>query len=172
MRRLDRPGRTHIVALLIGVPTLISAVGVAAIEAWEFVRPDSALFAAPPPVSLAETIASGDVLATYMLIRAGHDPNRPIVVQHPVFTDGRPVMMPPLVWAVATESNQIVSLLLNAGARLDETLGRRTVCLAAELGNDEIARLLESYGKAAGPLPCPQGDTTRTSIVSWLTEAR
>lgn len=45
---------TRLVALLLGVPAIITAIGLTAIEAWRFVSPASPLLAPPAAASLAD----------------------------------------------------------------------------------------------------------------------
>jgi hypothetical protein len=134
--------RMRLLALLMGIPTIIIALGISALEAYRWLQPDASLFA-PPAMSLADAIANDDVRRTYELIRAGQDPAAPITVRHPDLTADRAVEVPPLVWAVAMESDWAVSmLLLRFGVHLDAQTQRRAVCLAERLRRPDIVRLL------------------------------
>jgi hypothetical protein len=120
----------------------------------------------PPPVpamaySLADAIQAGDVLQAYGFIRAGQDPNEPIAVRDPALTGGRAVLVPPLVWAVASNSEHAVQMLLGFGASMDRPTHRRAICLAQELGYRVVAEELNLYGDASSAA-CPDrrnGDT-------------
>ena len=149
----DRP--TRLVALLLGVPAIITAIGLTAIESWRVVSPSSPLFAPPAAVSLADAIARDDARAAYAFIRAGQDPNSVVTVRHEELTGGRPVEVLPLIWAVAAQSDNAVAMLLGFGARLDPSTKHQAVCLAVRLGRDDIAQLLQLSGEDASTVPCP-----------------
>jgi hypothetical protein len=125
--------RTHLLALLLVVPAIVTALGVTGLEAWRWISPHSALFAPPAAATLADAIAANDARAAYQFIRAGHDPNGAIAVRHDVITGGRPVEVSPLLWAVATQSEEAVAMLLGFGARLDAPAKHQAVCLARRL---------------------------------------
>lgn len=154
MTTLREQTRRRLLALLLGVPMLLAASAVAVTEVWRIARPTSPLFMTPPASSFADMIAAGDALRTYELIRSGRDPNEPLIVQHPVLTGGRSIAVSPLMWAVATESNQVVFLLLNTGARLDAATQRRAWCLAGRLGSEEVVQYLEASSPVAAAAPC------------------
>lgn len=162
--------RRHLLAALIATPTILTALGVTALEAWRFHRPDSPLFVTPRVDSLADAIANDDVRRAYEFIRAGQDPNDLIAVRHPVLTDGRLVQVSPLLWAVATKSRQAVLMLLGFGARIDATSERQAVCLAEQLGRDDIAEVLELHGGHLSPEPCPRQEASEAGLLGALTE--
>ena len=162
--------RRRAVALVMGVPTLVISLCLSAVEVSRVRQPDAPLFITPAAASLADAIASGNALGAYELIRGGQDPRQPIAVRHTVLTGGRSMRVSPLVWAVATERNQIVALLWSVGARVDAATGQRAICLAERLGNDEVARLLRAYGEFGPPGPCPPREAGEP-VVPWLTDA-
>ena len=141
--------------MLLGAPAIITALSVSVIETWRWVSPHSPLFAPPAAASMADAIANNDARGAYGFIRAGQDPNTLITVRHDVITAGRPVEVLPLVWAVATRSDEAVAMLLGFGARLDAPTTRKAVCLAAQLGQDDIAQLLQLSDPDASRDPCP-----------------
>jgi hypothetical protein len=147
--------RTNLLVLLLGVPAIISALGITALETWRWVRPNSALFVPPAAASMADAIARDDVWGAYEFIRAGQNPNEVIAVRHEALTGGRRVEVLPLVWAVVTQSDRAVAMLLGFGARLDAPTKHQAVCLAAQLGRDDIVQLLQLSGPDASPGPCP-----------------
>jgi hypothetical protein len=147
--------RTHLLALLLVVPAIVTALGVTALEAWRWISPHSPLFAPPAAATLAEAIAANDARAAFEFIRAGQDPNGVIAVRHDVITRGQPVEVSPLLWAVATQSEEAVAMLLGFGARLEAPAKRRAVCLAIRLGRDDIVQLLRLSDRDASPEPCP-----------------
>ena len=148
--------RRHLLAVLMAAPTITAALGLGALDVWRSYRPNSPLFVTPIVGSLADAIARDDVLRAYEFIRAGQDPNDAITVRHPVLTGGRWVRVAPLLWAFATESKETLPMLLGFGAHLDATMERRVmICLAEQLGHHEVAQVLEVYGGADTPEPCP-----------------
>lgn len=154
----DRPSldrRASLLALMLGLPAIITACGVTAIETWRSVRPSSPLFAASAAASFADAIAGDDVYGAYEFIRAGQNPNDAIAVRHPVLTGGRQVEVLPLLWAVATQSEGAVAMLMGFGARLDPATTRSAVCLADQLDRADIVQLLQLSERDASPEPCP-----------------
>jgi hypothetical protein len=61
----------------------------------------------------------------------------------------------PVIWAVATQSEGAVGLLMGHGARLDAVTRRNAICLAEQLDRPDIVRLLRLTGRDASPEPCP-----------------
>ena len=147
--------RIHLLALLLVVPAIATALGVTGLEAWRWISPHSALFAPHAAATLADAIAANDARAAHEFIRAGQDPNGRIAVRHDVITDGQPVEVSPLLWAVATQSEETVAMLLGFGARLDAPAKHQAVCLAVRLGRDDIVELLQLSGPDTSAEPCP-----------------
>ena len=147
--------RESLLALLIGGPAVLIAVGIVAAETWRWIQPESSLFAAPAAVSLADAIASDDVLGVYEFIRAGQDPNALIAVRHTVLTGGRRVEVLPVLWAVATQSEGAVAVLLGFGAHLDSAMKQEAICLAEQLRRADIVRLLRLGDPDTSVEPCP-----------------
>jgi len=159
-----------LLAVLMAAPVIATALGLSAVGAWRFHRPDSPLFVTPAVDSLAEAIAGDDMSRAYEFIRAGQNPNDPITVRHPVLTDGRPVQVSPLLWAVAHQREDIVPMLLGFGARMDVTAERQAVCLAERLGADRIARILELHGGRESREPCPRLQASEAALLDALAE--
>ena len=134
-------------ALMMMAPALVTAVALNVVEIWRLLRPRSELFTAPFVYSLAEAIERHDLDQAYAFIRAGQDPNQPIAV----VTGGRSALMPPLRWAITIQNRDAVLMLLGFGARVDENAR----CLAEEIGNADIVRLLEMHGPAGLTVTCP-----------------
>lgn len=150
--------RTRVLALLIAIPAVATALGVTAIEAWRAREPDAPLFTTPFVYSLADAIERNDIPRAYEFIRGGQDPNMPMAVRHAVLTGGRVVPVPPLLWAVAMESKDAVRMLIGFGARMDDALTQRAVCLAERLDDQEMVRLLRLYGRNSSTRPCAAAD--------------
>jgi hypothetical protein len=163
--RHRRDRRESLLALLIGGPAVILALGIVATEAWRWSQPNSSLFAAPAAASFTDAIASDDVLGAYEFIRGGQDPNALISVRHMVLTGGRRVEVRPLLWAVATQSEGAVAMLLGFGARLDAVTKREAVCLAEQLGRADIVRLLQLGDPEASREPCPPRQRSDGSLL-------
>ena len=153
--RHPRDRRESLLALLMGGPAVILALGIVATEAWRWFQPNSSLFRAPAAASFADAIASDDVHGAYEFIRAGQDPNAVIAVRHSVLTGGRLVEVRPLLWAVALQSENTVAMLLGFRARLDAVTKREAGCLAERLERPDIVRLLRLGDPGASLEPCP-----------------
>jgi hypothetical protein len=147
--------RLQLAALLLAVPAIITALSVIALEAWRWMSPDSALFARPAAATLADAIAANDARGAYEFIRGGQNPNDAIAVRHEVLTAGESVTVPPLLWAVATQSENAVAMLLAFGARLDASAKHRAICLAAHLGRGDIVELIQLSGADDATDACP-----------------
>ncbi len=148
MRRL---GGCEVLVLLLALPIVMTGVGLSALEVWRIQSPNAPLFTTPRSLSLADAIQSGDVLQTYELLRAGHNPQQPIAVRHPILTGGQVVMVQPLLWAVALESNQVVPLLLTFDGPVEPALAAQAACLAERIGNDDAAQLLRLHASISTP---------------------
>ena len=167
-RQLAR--RTHLLLVLMGTPTLLTAVGLSALEAWRLRHPESPLFATPFVYSLADAIERDDVQRAYDFIRAGQNPSDLIPVHHPVLTGGRTVLVSPLVWAAAMNSKQAALMLLGFGARMDRATDSQAACLAEALGNAEVADVLRNYGTKPSP-PCAEVRTRDRLLLSFVDES-
>lgn len=146
----EHGARRRWVTALLAAPAVAAALGLCGIEAWRMLHPRSPLFAPPFAYSLADAIATGNVLHGYEYIRAGQDPNEPIAVRHPALTRNRWVFASPVAWAVATNQRDAVNMLLGHGARLDGS----ALCLAEGLGHEDIARVLRMNGGTAVAAAC------------------
>jgi hypothetical protein len=102
---------------------------------------------APRRSTLAEAIERHDVPRAFALVRAGQDPNYPIVVNDPALTGGRDQPVSPLWWAVAMRDANAALMLIDAGARITRAEGWSADCLADRLGETAIAALLRQYGQ-------------------------
>ena len=149
--------RLRLLALLVAAPGVLASAGLTAVEAWRLARPDAALFAAPAPRSLADAIRSDEVQAAYALLRAGHDPRAGITVSDPALTGGRTIVVAPLLWAVASQSERTVPMLLGYGRPIDAATSGRAFCLAEALGNAAIAGALRPYVEDGCAVAPPAG---------------
>ena len=154
---MNEARRARFWALLVGGPAVVAALGLSALELWRWADPGNPLFARPVRASLADAIAADDARAAYAFIRAGQDPNRVLAVSHPVLTGGRTIEVPPLVWAVAMQSDGAVGMLLGFGGRLDADAKREAICLARRLESADILQLLQRFDPETSAEPCPTG---------------
>lgn len=160
---VDR-GRARVLALLIAAPAIVAAVGLPAVQAYRIVNPGAPLFGDPPAATIVEAIQRGNqgVEEAFRFVAAGQDPNRPILVNDAELTGGRPVMVSPLMLAVAARNRNVVQMLMSFGARLDLPQNSQALCLAKALHSDVIASILDrdERGEAA---PCPERLATAES---------
>ena len=156
-------------AAFIALPAVVSAVSLTAIETYRLIEPEAAFFGGPPPASLTESITEGfGVEQTYQFIRDGQDPNAQIPVNQPDYTEGATVMASPLLMAVAAGDPSAVLMLLSFGARLDLPQNRHVECLAKELHNDEIVKLLaDGRGETAPPACSGRKADAATPLLAW-----
>jgi hypothetical protein len=156
-------------AAFVAVPAVVSAVALSAIETYRLIDPHAAFFGGPPPATLVQSITEGfGVEQTYQFIRAGQDPNAPIPVDHPDYTEGATVMASPLLLAVAAEDESAVQMLLSFGARLDLPENRHVECLAGEIGNSEIVKLIADGRGESAPTACKDRKADApTPLVAW-----
>lgn len=160
--------RTTWISALIAAPAVAAAIALTAIEGYRVVRPRSPLFGERPPASLADAIAGrSGVEHAYAFIRAGQDPNQPIVVDDSDYTGGRSITTSPLMLAVAARDSSVVLMLLNFGARLDLPQNRLAGCLAQAVGDAVIANMIASEGGLHG-LACPERRAgAATPLLAW-----
>jgi hypothetical protein len=147
--------RNNRLAILLAAPAVLAALGVVALEGWRLRNPQAELFATPHVYSLAEAIEQNDVVRAYEFIRAGQRADEPIAVRDARLTGGRHVLVPPLVWAAASNSAGSVQMLLGYGARPVGAVGGRAICVAEALGHWEVRDLLARAGAKRPPGGCP-----------------
>jgi hypothetical protein len=157
------------IAVVVAIPAIAAALGLAGVEAYRLTRPDAPLFGGPPPHSLAESITRGrGVEAAYPFIRDGQDPNEPIAIDDEDYTGGDARSVSPLLAAIASRDSNIVQMLLNFGARLDLPQNRDAWCFARALGDATIQELLATAGADTDPGRCPTRDWDRNAPLSWV----
>jgi hypothetical protein len=106
--------------------------------------------------SPADAIARGDVDMTYDFIVRGWDPDQLTAVMDDTLTNGRTVLVSPLVWAAAKRQSDIVGELLAFGAHLDRQTNRVAPCVADAVGDAGVANLLRKYSGAMARDACPE----------------
>ena len=161
--------RSRLLAALLAAPVVLTAMGVSAVEIWRSRDPGAPLFTAAATSSYADAVErNADLSHVYEFIRAGQDPNALIRVRHPTLTDGRSVLVSPLLWAVAMRRGDVVLMLLSFGARMDRASDRMSACLADALGNPELADLLRRYGQASPADQCPPRAAVGAPLLSFI----
>jgi hypothetical protein len=105
--------------------------------------------------SPSEAIARGDIDATYGFISRGWDPDQLTAVMDDTLTNGRTVLVSPLVWAAARRQSDIVGELLAFGAHVDRPVNRVAPCVADAVGDAGMANLLRKYPGAMAREACP-----------------
>lgn len=161
--------RTHrLLAALLVVPAIVGALAIVTVEAWRQYRPRSFYFNPPFVYSLADAIAGDDPKAAYEFIRAGADPNAPIAVRDLLLTGDRTLVVSPVVWAVAAESDSSLLMLLGFGARAHPHNSRSVACLAEAMGNRRMADFVRTYGHVPQP-PCPESQQVEGPPLVWFT---
>jgi hypothetical protein len=126
------------VALITGIS------GIAALAGWP-------LMPAPRPMSLPEAAVTFDPAEVVLRVGSGEDLNRAAPVHVPRLGD-HPVMLTPLEAAVASRGPDMVTLVRDLGARLDEPTLRRLRCLAERVGDQDVSAYLAALNDA--PLSC------------------
>ena len=142
-------------AQVILAPAIAVAIAMCAVEGYRAARPEAALFALPPVASLADAILHGSVEQAYSFIRNGQDPNATITVQDPDFAGGPTMAVTPLVVAVESRQDNVVAMLLSAGARLDLPGNVAAICLAEERDDAEMREVLRPK-PGASSIQCPE----------------
>ena len=144
---------------------MLSALALSTLFAFNLLRsPEHASEA-----SLAEAIVEGDVEQAYAFIRAGDDPDAPVAFRHPELTAGRAVTASPLLIAVAAHRDNVVGMLLSAGAHVDRPQNRGAVCLARETDKD-IAAIFAKLTAAESSRACPsQLPGSATPLLAFIT---
>ena len=162
--------RVH--ALLLAIPALLTAVVITAFELPLLHREGPA----STTLTWPEAVRSGALASAYRFVEAGEDPNRDVVLVDADLTGGRPLRVSPLLIAVARRDENMVMMLMSAGARLDVPGNRFAVCLAERLGAPGVAAILRLDAQPpATDAPCPEGvpDTGPTlSGFAILSDAR
>jgi hypothetical protein len=160
--------RATLVAAAVAAPAVLMALALTVVEAWRAVEPQAAIFGGTPPASMVDSIAGRyGVEETYTFIRNGQDPNGLVAVTHPDYTGRETVRVSPLMLAVAARDSSAVRMLLTFGARLDLPQNARAICLAREIGNEEISSLLDAERNGASPVACPPRRDAPTPLVAW-----
>jgi len=106
------------------------------------------------PLTLAEAAALRDQGEVARLIEAGADPNAEYALRPDVLAVNRAT---PLEAAVLARRPEIVRLLMHEGAAMDERSWRHLHCIAAEIGQEDVAAAIDAYRPAtAATISCTQ----------------
>jgi len=106
------------------------------------------------PLTLAEAAALRDQGEVARLIEAGADANAEYALRPDVLAVNRAT---PLEAAVLGRRPEIVELLMHEGAAMDERSWRHLHCIAAEIGQEDVAAAIDAYRPAtAATFSCTQ----------------
>lgn len=106
-----------------------------------------------PEFNLSEAAGSRDAASVVWLILRGEDPNAPRAVRAGIIDTRQYPSMTPIEAALESRRVEIVHLLLQRGAVVDEARRAAYTCKAKSRGDDDIVKYFESRG---GPVPCPE----------------
>jgi hypothetical protein len=137
-----------LIPILIATPAVIAAIGLTVTPVRSAARPGV-------PGSFSDAVIQGDVEEAYAFVRAGLDPNAMLAFRHQELTADRSVSVSPLLLATATHRDNIVSMLLSFGARMDLPQNRLAICLAKQSGDDNILRILGKGDPDVLAVECP-----------------
>jgi hypothetical protein len=95
------------------------------------------------PMTLSEAAALRDNGEVVRLLELGADVNGASRVREQILED-HPLVLTPIEAAVAAERADMVELLLERGARMDEAMWTRLMCFSMGVKADDVRTLLES----------------------------
>jgi hypothetical protein len=149
----DPDSRARLVASMLAVPALLGAMWIGATEARSATASEASNVSFN---SLADAIQHGQVEDAYAFISTGTDPNAPLSFTDAQLTDGHPVAISPMMLAVATNSDNVVMMLLSFGARMDLPQNELAPCLARRLGYNDLAGMIIRDGTPPATVTCPE----------------
>jgi hypothetical protein len=153
MRIADLGSRTRLIALMLALPAILGGLWIAATEVRSATTASSSKASFN---SLADAIQHGEVEDAYAFIDAGTDPNAPLAFTDADLTGDRPVMVSPLMLAVATNRDNVVMMLLSFGARMDLPQNELAPCVAKYLGYNDLAGMIIRDGTPPANVTCPE----------------
>lgn len=109
--------------------------------------------AGPDDLTLAEAAAIRDEAEVLRQIRAGADPNAPGTVRRGILNDAE-YLLTPLEAAVAAGHAEVVQLLVQNGAVINQRTFPILFCLAQDNGATDIASFLNERAPAGVALDC------------------
>jgi hypothetical protein len=105
------------------------------------------------PLTLAEAAALRDNGEIVRLIQQGEDPNRPGTVRAELLRND-PIVITPLEAAVGIDRPDVLEVLLDHGATMNEAMWTRLVCFAEAIDADDARSFLESHRPAGTSDAC------------------
>ena len=85
------------------------------------------------------------------------------------YTGGTSISVSPLLLAVAARNMNVVSMLISFGARLDLPQNSLAVCLAQDIGEEDIAEAIERYGGVDVSPDCAERRSNApTPLLRWI----
>ena len=153
---------TQLMAWLIALPALVCAVGLPLYESSDAAEPPAM------PTTFVQALGTRSVEQAYVFIRQGQNPNTLIRFRDDIRTGGQEVLVSPLMIALAGSDDNTAMMLLSFGASMDYAPNRRAVCLAREMGMDDIADLLLSTGRPGPEVDCPPPSGTEYPLLTYV----
>lgn len=134
------------------LPAVITAMWVLSFE----LTLDAPFVVPEPGSTLADEVQNDDIVRGFVHLRAGEDPDAPVLFSNDKLTGGRELRLTPLIIAAAYGREDSVAMLMSSGAHLDAPGNRFAVCLARRMGYEGLAeRMVEEAGPAGAPSTCP-----------------
>jgi hypothetical protein len=137
----------HQMSFLLLFPLLSFSVGgaVAATAAWV------TQLMVPTPLSLLDAVKLGHDDAIFNMMSAGADPGGAVILKYPVLEWKRGDTTSPLLLAIAGGDINKVAYMVKHTRLLTEPPNDLGLCVAAQFGHSNLARLLMKQG--ASPVP-------------------
>ena len=162
--------RWNLPEMLVAAPAVILAAVLVLCEGLAWVGPSTPRASDVSEASFVEALRQGDMEQAFAFIRAGHDPNIPVVFRDQALTGGRDIRIAPLLIAVAYNRDDSVAMLMGYGARLNAPGNRFAACLATRMEHEEIAAAITRDGGPAAqrptcPAPSPPSDAPLLAYV-------
>jgi hypothetical protein len=138
---------------------LVSAPPICSVAVWLGLLATTAVTGTHPlwnveARNLSEAAAFGDAGTVVRLAARGADPNRAAEIRGGIISD-QPAVLAPIEAAAASRQREMVQLLLDVGATIDDPdLWQRAWCIA---GDSTARELLSERQPAGGVAPCADG---------------
>lgn len=154
---------------VIAAPACAGALAVMLLATGRVFPTESLIATAHQRGTFADALAGYAVEEAYSFVRAGYDVNAAIRFRSAAVTDDREVYASPLLIAVAARRDNSVRMLLSFGARPDLPQNRMAACLADQLGETEVARIIRAAQSVE--VRCPQPSASAEPPLVALTNS-
>ena len=162
--------RTGLLAALLAAPAVVAALGLGTTEAYRLVQPEAPALPQPGPAVASASHYSRVRRRTCLRVyqrRAGSKRADPFNGME--YTGGTSISVSPLLLAVAARNMNVVSMLISFGARLDLPQNSLAVCLAQDIGEEDIAEAIERYGGVDVSPDCAERRSNApTPLLRWI----